>query len=220
MNASASERRALDTLAEFNAALPEPMRVRLQTVFARSLFLSKKRYIGIDGEGQIHYAGTLNRRSDAPALLRERFEEIAALLLHEGGASLAEISASLQRAHERIREAAPCSLAALMKIGSNISRDPGDGSRTPLHVALARCENARNLGMDYRAGDSVEFVACTDLDRRGKMTRVFRAPSEALATKVDRLHYWAVFESAALEAVAVALGDDVAESARNSVRPF
>jgi hypothetical protein len=230
LDAAAAEGRAHAILDEFNAALPDPMNMRLQTTLLRSLFLSKKRYMAVDADGRIHYAGTLNRRADVPPMLRDLFRDLAVALLREGGATVAEIVALTRHAYERVHGATPIECAALMRLG----RDPSSSSEaecTPVHVALTRRENAHERGLGYRAGDSVEFVACLSRDGRGVPTKVFAAPWDAMAEgsggrlRLDIEHYWNAsapvvntFHAAAVDVVSAALGEGAAHEVEGAVR--
>lgn len=137
---------------DFNASLPRPMRLCLQSVFRPCIFLSKKRYIARDGSGALISVGTPNIRSDWPPILRKLYAEVACALLDRAPDEDA-LRRLLSECVERITGCVDVNLfVATRKIAN-----PESNSR---HAELARVESFREDGLRYVSGDSIEFVVC------------------------------------------------------------
>ena len=141
-----------DFLAQFNNALPKPMRVSLQGIFVACIFLSKKKYIARDTRGDLVSIGTPNVRSDWPAILKSAYTETACGLLDCVGDD--ELQSLAKRQVDHIRGSAKVSdFIAYRRIA-----DPNSSSR---HAELARTESFRDDGARYDNGDAIEYVLYT-----------------------------------------------------------
>lgn len=182
----------------FNASLPDPMRVSVQTVYRRAILLSKKKYIGVRPDGSLHYSGTINVRADVPSTVKRVYEHIAQSILL-GDATESSTLAELESAKNTLASASPNTMTFLRRL-SCLCAD-ANGRMAP-HVEFARCESFREPGRGSIVGDSIEAVLCT-----GTSGPVLRRAQEC--TGVAYLEHWKLLVKAVLSLATCAYGHDV-----------
>lgn len=214
-SAEACAKKVEECIGSFNASLPDPMKVAVQDIFTRSVFLSKKKYIGVGRSGTLHFIGTYNRRSDSPEVACEEYERLACQLFRDD-CTEEDVLASLTRSRERFQGADARAFSARRKLTS-ISKGDACGSAAP-HINLAWRENCREDGFAYTEEDSIEFVPC--IPTRFSPTSDHRAASVyegvdyAAECTVDRGAVWRSYISAAIPLISAVQGPLVASSAR------
>lgn len=132
----------------FNNDLPEPIRVGVDDVFVRSLFVGKKRYVGIDRHGRFHYRGTLNRRSDVPACVHRAYETaIASILGSDAPCSEGGWRDIARRANAVLDEAPDDEFVAVRRVSDECQEFAGLAVSESIGFADA-----------YTPGDAIEFL--------------------------------------------------------------
>ena len=194
------------SIEAFNSTLPNPMRVTVQEVFLRGVFLSKKKYIGVTPDGALKYTGTVNVRADTPAAVRDAYESIASRVLGgtEGEMSADTVRASIEAAHRALVSEPKDRCCAVRKL-SSLDKST---ETIPAHIELARRENFREDG-SYTTADSIEFAPCTPLPSERWRTRgnvVCEASGDDLARSVQRSALWHLYASATSDLVTSVLG--------------
>lgn len=207
---AACKAEAARSVATFNATLPSPMRVEVQEVFERGVFLAKKKYIGVTAGGMLKCTGTLNVRADTPPALRDAYETLAnQVLVGFGGGecSAASVTDAIARAHKRLLAEPKARCSAIKKLTSlEKAADP-----IPGHIELARRENFREEGA-YTPTDAIVFAPCVPLPSERWRTRgdvVCEAELDGADRAVQHAALWTAFANAATGLVAGAMGSDM-----------
>jgi DNA polymerase family B len=219
--ADACAAKAQECVAEFNGLLPDPMCVVVQDIFNKSVFLSKKKYVGIASDGSMHYTGTINIRADSPQVVRMEYEGLAKHLLQDAG-SATDITARVLRTRDTIKTAPASRMRAVRKLTSMDKNTTSPATATP-HVELARRENFRENGLGYSAEDSIEFAPY--ISRPSASANMARAGQwvceneDAAATRcIEWRPTWKTYLVAATSLVEAVLGDEVAKDVNGECR--
>lgn len=204
-----------ECIASFNASLPDPMNVTVQEIFARSVFLSKKKYIGVGCDGSMHFIGTYNRRSDSPPIGCMEYEKLAHTLFQDD-CSEKDIVGLLASARERFGKADANAFSAMRKLTS-MPKGAERSAAAPPHIDLACRENYREDGFAYTDQDSIEYVQCVPEPTHSSDGRrahpVFGGVDRTAATSIDRESVWKTFSSAAGSLISAVIGPEVADAA-------
>jgi len=205
--------RVREIVDEYNAQLPRPMKVIAQDVFERSVFLTKKKYIGMRADGSMHYTGTVNVRADSPGVLRAEYETLACELL--GGCTVDRAAQLVAQALQRFKEAPAEHLSSVRKLKSLDAREAG-GTLAP-HIELARREVLREDGLAYTADDSIEFVPCapllSEMARARPESWVSETEERAKERSVDWRPAWKMFSVAASGLISAVHGAEASKQA-------
>lgn len=212
---AACESCAQECISRFNDTLPAPMRVKLEDTFSTSVFLSKKKYIGVTRSGRLHYRGTINVRSDVPTLCQRLFECLSrALLVDECRVDGA--TEMVMTARETFSSATADQMKALRKLTS--LEKGGEGALAP-HVELVRKEMMREDGLGYGSEDSIDFVPCRPIVRAGAQPSgwVCESTTTARARGVEWRCVWKAYYAAAISLIDGVLGQQAADAVRGAV---
>lgn len=179
VNDGTVDQHACKVVADFNTALPDPMRVANQACFVKCIFLAKKKYVALTEQGILVSIGTANVRSDVAPAIKGHYADLALTLLKGGDAS-----SCIDAAVDHLATCGPEELVASKKVAGITSQSE--------HAELARCLSFRDDGNVYISGDTVHYLVChTRLGGRRKVMYV--APEDAKTDSVARSWYTAAF---------------------------
>lgn len=186
---------------EFNASLRDPMRTALQAVFKRMVFLSKKKYIGMDAGGSLHYCGTINVRNDCPRVVCEEYEGLSSMLMRDS-CTIEDVNGAIAKARDNIQNACAARMSCIRRLSSLHSADVS----APPHIEFARCESFREAGSNYGEGDSIEFVPFLDAASGSNSWSCARVCDAVEDHPVAWLPAWKTFITASADLVKGVLG--------------
>ena len=206
-DADECEARARACAETFNRSLPSPMRVVVQDIFVKSVFLSKKKYVAKLRDGGFHYTGTINIRSDSPPEVKKQFEIITQTVLHDA-CTEQEVSLALGNAMQAMSVAPAEQMCALRKLTTLNAA----GTIQP-HIELARTELFREQGLGYTSDDSIEYVPCRPLPRPKTAparngTWVCETIDVARNRDIEWRSLWKPFFVASIALVSAVMGED------------
>ncbi|MFH0961176.1 MAG: DNA-directed DNA polymerase [archaeon] len=136
-------------VSEVNRTLPGEMELELQDVYSRGIFLTKKRYAVITGDGRIIIKGLERIRRDWAGIARKTQEEVLLAILRDGSP-------------EKAREMISAAVSALknrtvsiddITIYTQLTKKPGQYKLTSPHVEAAKLgKTPARAGMVIRFG--------------------------------------------------------------------
>lgn len=203
-----------ECVAAFNTKLPSPMRVAVQDVYKKAIFLSKKKYVALKQDDSVHFIGTVNVRGDLPSLLHTEFAQLASYLLRSGG-SFTTINRMMMDARAKFRCAGPSDMTAVRRLTGPARSGPGS---IPAHVELARCEQFRDDGLGYDAGDSIEFVPTTRRSPGSCGHRTCLSSPHFDCGDIAWKTIWRLFQTAALNLITASTSEDMASKVAEACR--
>ncbi len=148
----AIEKKAVNFLDKINKGLPETMELELQGIYRRGVFVTKKRYAMLAGDGSIVVKGLERVRRDWAPIAKDTQEAVLRALLEKGDPK--EAARIVRDAVKRLRER-QVSIDDVT-ILTQLTKDPDRYELTAPHVEAAK--KMIKKGREARAGVLIRFI--------------------------------------------------------------
>ncbi len=136
-------------VSKINKDLPDTMELELQGIYARGIFITKKRYAMISEDGSMVVKGLERVRRDWSPIAKNTQEKVLRAILEKNDPQLAKQIVEKAVADLRAKKVAKEDVVVL----TQLTKDPDDYKLLSPHVAAAK----RKKGA-YRAGMTVAFI--------------------------------------------------------------
>ncbi|HHQ45222.1 MAG TPA: DNA polymerase [Candidatus Altiarchaeales archaeon] len=147
------EEKAITFMKDVNKKLPEAMELEFEGSYPRGVFITKKRYALIDGEGKLTVKGLETRRRDWAEIAKKTQEDVLNAILKDKNP---EKAANIVKATIERVKSGKVPLDELV-IHTQLTRKIGDYVAEGPHVAAAK-KAMKEGGQDFGDGSMISYI--------------------------------------------------------------